>query len=435
MNKFDVFPKKLTIIGLVILASVYLLLIKIISRNKEFVSSFYTHDVPGLQLYCGASRLIAVNQLLESTNSKNINAMKINQLGVLYSLDEMFKLGPDFTKGENSLSSFSSVKKFQGTIEKDGSIVSSNDLETLKLDLQDFIESYLNRKNKLFEKQTELSNYVALIGVVGFFLFFGLIIYVYTLYRRNISALNELTLKMEAQQQVAVQASKLASVGEMAAGMAHEINNPLSIINLTSNSMGKMLMKDPVNIPAMQNCLKDIDETVIRISKIINGLRNISRDSTHDPLDSTPIKDIFNDVLGISTERLKANQVDLKIEDPENYMAVEIMCQRVQLSQVLLNLIGNAFDAIRDCPEKWISISLSGKNKYVFIKITDSGKGIPKEVREKMFLPFFTTKEIGKGTGLGLSISKGIIEQHGGRLYLDPSMDRTCFIIQLPMNF
>jgi C4-dicarboxylate-specific signal transduction histidine kinase len=104
----------------------------------------------------------------------------------------------------------------------------------------------------------------------------------------------------------------------------------------------------------------------------------------------------------------------------------------VQISQVLLNLISNACDAIAERDEKWIRIGAERKNGLVSIYVMDSGTGIPETVREKMFQPFFTTKEIGKGTGLGLSISTGILDAHNGSLSIDSTKPNTCFVVQLP---
>src|SRR5262249_34026595 len=105
-----------------------------------------------------------------------------------------------------------------------------------------------------------------------------------------------------------------------------------------------------------------------------------------------------------------------------------------QIGQVLLNLLSNAFDAVEHAPEKWVALSFSHQDGRVEIAIEDSGPGIPGDLRQRMFQPFFTTKPVGKGTGLGLSISHGIIHAHGGSLVLDESSDHTRFVMSLPLR-
>jgi signal transduction histidine kinase len=109
-----------------------------------------------------------------------------------------------------------------------------------------------------------------------------------------------------------------------------------------------------------------------------------------------------------------------------------VECRSVQISQILLNLVSNAHDAALGQPTRWVRISAEVAPAEVSIKVTDSGPGIPPELRPRIMEPFFTTKEFGKGTGLGLSVSKGIAEAHGGRLSYDPSARHTCFVLTLP---
>ncbi|MEK6579858.1 MAG: HAMP domain-containing sensor histidine kinase, partial [Bdellovibrionota bacterium] len=112
--------------------------------------------------------------------------------------------------------------------------------------------------------------------------------------------------------------------------------------------------------------------------------------------------------------------------------SLAIQGRQTQLSQVLLNLFNNAYDAVQTLTDKWIKIKVADTDQWVEIWVTDSGPGISSEVVSKMFQPFFTTKGVGKGTGLGLSISKKIIETHGGTLNVEMESPNTCFRITLP---
>jgi signal transduction histidine kinase len=122
-------------------------------------------------------------------------------------------------------------------------------------------------------------------------------------------------------------------------------------------------------------------------------------------------------------------QIDLT---NENFQLI-INCCRVQLSQVILNLLGNSFDAIENLEERWVEVRCEKNEQNLIIKLIDSGNGIPSAIKEKIFQPFFTTKEIGKGTGLGLSLSHSIIKNHQGIFSLDENMKNTCFVITLPL--
>ena len=127
-------------------------------------------------------------------------------------------------------------------------------------------------------------------------------------------------------------------------------------------------------------------------------------------------------------ERFKTNGVNLTVGEVPD---VFIRCRATQISQVLINLLNNSYDAIETLPEKWVKVELDAGSERARIRIVDSGLGIPLEIRDKILNPFFTTKEIGKGTGLGLSVSKGIIDEHGGVLSVPENVKNTTFEIEL----
>jgi signal transduction histidine kinase len=140
------------------------------------------------------------------------------------------------------------------------------------------------------------------------------------------------------------------------------------------------------------------------------------------------------DVLNLCEQKIKNAQINLIVKMPEDEIVVE--CSNTQISQVLLNLIGNAHDAIVSFESKWIILEFKLINNQSFVEcsVTDCGNGIPKEIVEKLMQPFFTTKDVGKGTGLGLSISLGIIKAHKGKFYLDESSKNTRFVFEIPLK-
>lgn len=134
--------------------------------------------------------------------------------------------------------------------------------------------------------------------------------------------------------------------------------------------------------------------------------------------------------MAFCRERFKHHGIELSLESTTSEFAVE--CRPTQISQAILNLLNNAFDAVENLAEKWVRVSVKDMGVALTVAVTDSGKGIPKNIRNKILQPFFTTKEVGKGTGLGLSISRGIVAGHGGQLFIDASAPNTSFVIRLP---
>lgn len=228
-----------------------------------------------------------------------------------------------------------------------------------------------------------------------------------------------------------VNSSKLASLGEMAGGVAHEINNPLQIISLSVEQMRLLLTEKTINVPEIGKICDEVESTIDRINNIVKGMKLISRDGNEDPFEKINLKSIVLETLGFCKEKFKNNGVKLILFDEvhDNY---DVYAQRVMLSQVILNLLNNAFDAILKNNTKVIRIHLAKNNDNIVLSIFDNGPGVPEHLVEKIFQPFFTTKEIGKGTGLGLSISKSIIEKHSGKISLDKD-NHSKFIIELPL--
>lgn len=229
-----------------------------------------------------------------------------------------------------------------------------------------------------------------------------------------------------------VHSAKMASLGEMAGGVAHEINNPLSILLGYTGKLSRQLSKPSFELESILSDLEKIKETTKRISSIVNGLSSFSRNSANDPFLETSLEKIITNTLGLCQEKLRINGVEIKIGKIPDIL---FECRSAQISQVLLNLLNNAFDAISPFAIKWIQVDVQSISDDRFrVIVTDSGNGIPAEIADKMMQPFFTTKEVGKGTGLGLSVSLGITQGHGGTLTLDKSCLNTRFVLELPIK-
>lgn len=254
---------------------------------------------------------------------------------------------------------------------------------------------------------------------------------VYPLYMHDLSTIKKAELEIENSRAQVAFSSKLSSLGEMAGGIAHEINTPLAIIQMRSDQLLEQAREDAIDRTFAIKALESIDSTVHRIAKIVKSLRSFSRDGSKDPIVITSVQSIVDDTFSLCREKFNSRGIILNYKS--HVIDPFINCRSSEISQVLLNLLNNSYDAIETQEEKWISIEARAAEGRLFIEVLDSGPGISKEIQSKIMNPFFTTKEIGKGTGLGLSISKGIIESHGGRITIDNNSKNTKFVIDLPL--
>lgn len=238
--------------------------------------------------------------------------------------------------------------------------------------------------------------------------------------------------ELESERIRSIHLGRLTSLGELASNVAHEINNPLTVIAGSLDMLRVSLAGDQAtaenshsNVDRVTRALKQVE----RISKIIRGLRRFSRQDDHQEKRRTLIKDIFASITDLCSEKLRTSSVLLTLDaEPD----AEVLCNSIQIEQVLVNLISNSIDAIRTQPDRWIKVKSSSREDSVEIEIIDSGSGIQPELAKRLAEPFFTTKDPGKGTGLGLSISRTILQHHGGELRYDSESTNTRFVIRIP---
>jgi two-component system, LuxR family, sensor histidine kinase DctS len=240
---------------------------------------------------------------------------------------------------------------------------------------------------------------------------------------------SELEKQLEWEHAKRIESSRLASLGEMAAGIAHEINNPLAIIHAISSRMKQKVQSADFEPNSWNRDLGMLTTTVERIVRIIRGLKTIAHSSPSEPFTEVSVKSLVDDTLEFCRERFRLSNVGIRIVDSQD---IKIHCRPSQISQVLINLLNNAYDAVAALENPWVEIKYEQRVDEIEISVTDSGDGIPPEVSGKIMEPFFTTKGVGQGTGLGLSISKDIVEAHGGRLALDLTCKHTKFSMFLP---
>lgn len=228
---------------------------------------------------------------------------------------------------------------------------------------------------------------------------------------------------LDAERAKSMHTAKLASLGELAAGVAHEINNPLAIIS-GNIPLLKRFKDDPEKL---NDKLEAVKSSVERISKIVNGLRKFSRTSNDNNHTKHKLLRLVEEMVVLTDVKAKRFATPIEWDLTSNS---EILCDAFEIQQVIINLINNAVDAVQSMPEKWIKVRLFDEGSHVILQVIDSGPGISAAVEQKLFQPFFTTKAVGEGTGLGLSISKGICEQHGATLTLNRNVKHTCFEVR-----
>jgi len=228
-------------------------------------------------------------------------------------------------------------------------------------------------------------------------------------------------------------ASKLASVGRLASGVAHEINNPLAIINEKAGLMKDILEASEEqfrNREKFLGLINSIFDSVSRCRTITHRLLGFSRrmDTAHELFD---MNDAIREVLGFLEKEIIFRNIRLDLVLAEDLPRV--MSDRGQVQQVLLNIFNNALDALLEKKDGAITITTNAEDKKIEVSVSDNGHGIPKDKLKKIFEPFYSTKEKGKGTGLGLFISYGIIKKLGGNIFVESEADKgTKFTIEIP---
>jgi len=232
-------------------------------------------------------------------------------------------------------------------------------------------------------------------------------------------------------QEQLVQAGKLATLGELTTGVAHELNNPL---NNTGLFVGNAIDFIELGVPDKGPIVRELRHALQQVGKateIISHLRTFGRAA---PVSREPIsvKQVIDRALALMREQLRLRQIEVMVDLGSEETVV--MANPIQLEQVFINLLTNARDAVADSPRKAIRISSSVGPAAVEVAFADSGPGIPPGLEQRIFDPFFTTKEVGKGTGLGLSITYGIVKEHGGTISVvgRPGEGAT-FLIHLPL--
>jgi PAS domain S-box-containing protein len=253
-----------------------------------------------------------------------------------------------------------------------------------------------------------------------------------------VASTTDITEVIEKETQL-IQAGKMTTLGVMAAGMAHEINQPLNVIQVCADFFLKMLKRgQKIEDEDLRTMSNDIVANVERASGVIKHVRDFARQS--EPVRTrVKINDPINDVFKVLGHQLKVHDVEVELDlDPD---VPDILAEHNRLEQVFINLVSNAIDAMDEKNErpdianreKRLKIESFAENGHVSVKVIDTGVGMTEEVKNKIFEPFYTTKKVGKGTGLGVSISYGIIKDYKGSIKIESEVGKgTIFTLTFP---
>lgn len=233
-------------------------------------------------------------------------------------------------------------------------------------------------------------------------------------------------------QEQLVSSAKMVGMGRMAAGIAHEVNNPLQLIVSRAERVKALTLQPQINTFEVAKDADQILLVAMRIASIVKGLLALSRDASRDDMRPVQVQSVLNSSLDFCRARLESKNIDFKVcSIPLDW---SVRGRPTQLSEVLLNVLNNSFDAVMEAEEKWVEIRAAADDQWIELSVLDSGGGVDPVVQHKIFDPFFTTKPVGQGTGLGLSVSQGIVSGHGGQIFLDDSSPCTRFVIRLPRS-
>jgi C4-dicarboxylate-specific signal transduction histidine kinase len=233
-------------------------------------------------------------------------------------------------------------------------------------------------------------------------------------------------------QEQLVQAGKLATLGELTTGVAHELNNPLNNIGLFLGNVVDLIQLGAPDKEPIERDLRRAMDQVNKAAQIISHLRTFGRAA---PASRGPVwvNGVIESAISLMQEQLRLRDITVQLDLSSGNPIV--IGNAIQLEQVMLNLLTNARDVLTDAPRRFICVRSDLEDGMVKLTVEDSGPGIPRDIEQRIFDPFFTTKEVGSGTGLGLSITYGIIQDHRGTIRIDNRPGSgVAFIIRLPLE-
>lgn len=299
------------------------------------------------------------------------------------------------------------------TTEKEMWLRSANRLQTL-------LENY--RKEMLKNLVFGLVVLLTLVLVAGFYSFRSYKQIILTEHQ-----LRGLIEELKSEKDSAIHSARLATVGTLAAEIMHEVKSPLALIS----GMVVLLRKSISDSDKYLDKFSKIENAIQRIEKIVNSFRTMSRVKNKSELAVCDLTEVVKDSVQMIEFHLKHHAVPIEL-DIDSKQLITINCDKIEIEQVVINLVKNAIDEISKAEVSWIKLRLFIDRGWAVLQVIDSGTGLTVEIEKKLFQPFFTTKSAQEGTGLGLSIVQNIITGHNGTIQINREFKTTCFEIRIP---
>ncbi len=224
----------------------------------------------------------------------------------------------------------------------------------------------------------------------------------------------------------------MVALGQMASGLAHEVNNPLAVINGSILVLEKKIQDGVTDKNALVNLINKIERMSKRIEYIVKSFQQFSRRRPVEELEITTVEEVTMGIRHFVVDKEQTTKVRFDL-DYEQSLAIPFRCFKSQVLLATNHLIQNAVQACNGLSEPIVKIKIQATGQHFTFTIQDNGPGVPEHLTSKIMEPFFTTRVIGEGAGLGLSIVLGIAQQHHGELYLDRAQSNSCFVFRVPL--
>jgi C4-dicarboxylate-specific signal transduction histidine kinase len=248
----------------------------------------------------------------------------------------------------------------------------------------------------------------------------------------DITAIKEREQQLELTKISLLESEKMLTLGEMASGLAHELNNPMAIISGRVQVILSKIKQDNIDTNYLKENLIKILDTIARVKRIVFSLKAISKNQNDDEdIKNYNTTEVLDPLMALNHYRLFFHGIELHIDNQHPNTIVR--CSLADLAQVVLHLLKNSVDAIKDQPERWMRIELHQRENFIQVYFIDSGKGIPKDIADRIFEPYFSTKHQNLITGVGLAAARDIMHKQGGDLYYKDNHANTCFVLELPI--
>ncbi len=379
-------------------------------------------------------------RLAEVINNKSVLRTIYYELSLIYKEQQNYKKAYEYQVLYSDISDFLSQEQ---KAEEFTNTLVVHDLEK-KTQENDILQAK-NENYRLRLEKENLSKWRLSFGFTILVILILVFIIYYRYYLKRVENKNlelrikEALNKQEEQQQIIVHQSSLSSLGELAAGIAHEINQPIQNISLSAEGIQFEMMEENPDQKFIKQSVSEIFEDIVRVRDIVDHIRVFSSGQKETVFESFSVSDCVESAISMIQRQYQNHNINLQLN--LDYKVPEVLGNPHKVEQVIHNLLSNARDAVEERFEKdpnfkkEISIRTGFENKEVYIEVRDNGIGIPQNKKTDIFLPFVTSKQLGKGTGLGLSISYSLMNEMKGRIEVKSRvMDGTSMKVIIPVN-